>query len=500
MGNRRATNTLLLAATNVFNRAIGFAYRIVLIRVAGREAVGLWQMMIPSYFLFRVLASAGLTTATTRLIAESRAKGGQAAVGQVFRTAILVALGFGLTANALLFLLSGFLAQQVLGDPRTTLAFLIIAPSLPLMALSAVFRGYFQGIEEMKVVSTSLILEEIVYIASTLALIAYTHNRGPGLLIAGLAAGSVLGELVGLGVYLVFYPWFRPRAYGLQAISSQALRGIFHISLPATGSRLLNSLSQVTQSIIIPSRLRAVGWTATQAAVAYGELTGMALNLLFIPSLFTVAMATALLPQVTAAVSRNNWEQAKLVFLRTLNWTAFLSLPAAALFISLGEPLCQLVFGSPYAGRLLALLAWGGLLLYTQQIATATLQGLGKPNLPLLTSVIGTLGSACLLFTLTPIWQIKGAAIGLVGGWALTGALSLLLVQIYLRYWQEFWPWLVRVILAAIMCGYTAKTIYWHLLANSGVVWLSLLGAGLGAAIIYLLVTASSLRRHLAPK
>jgi stage V sporulation protein B len=495
---RKANNTLILTITNVFNRTVGFAFRIALIRIAGREAVGLWQMIMPLYFFFLVLASAGLPTAVSRSVAEHRARGDMDGVQRVFKTALSFAVVSGLTAAIILSLFAGFFSQHILTDARVKLTLLIIAPSLPLVAVSAVFRGYFQGLEVMPVVATSLIFEEIVHIAATISLVGVTLSKGPGLLAAGFAAGSLLSEVAGLGVYLVAFPLFKSSSRRQNGFSLPLLISILRLSVPATASRLLYSIGQLCQSIIIPTRLRVAGWTASQAAIAYGELTGMALNLLFMPSLFTVAMATTLLPKVTAAIARSHAEQAQAIFLQAISWTALISLPLSAMMISLGKPICQLLFGSSSAGDLLTYLAWGGLLLYTQQVAGATLQGLGKPLLPLITSAIGTAISSVLLYAFTAVWQIEGVAFGLIASWTTTGVISLYLVQRWLPFFDQFWPRLLKITVAAALSGMAAHNVYLHCLANSGRMLLSLLCAGIGACLIYLIAAAGVIRQQFA--
>lgn len=491
--NKAAANTALLTITNVINRIIGFTYRIVLIRLAGHEAIGLFQMIMPTYVLFLVMASAGLPIAVTRLIAEQKANNDMAGVQRVFRTAVVLALFFGLAANLLLFILSDIISQQMLGDARTHLALLVIAPSLPLVSLAAVFRGYFQGLEEIRVVSISLILEEIVHALATLTLVTASLGHGPKLLAASFAAGSVLCEATGLAVYLVAYPFFR--SYGPDSASPTpaVCSNILQLSLPATIGRLLQSLSQVTQSIIIPAGLRQAGWTAAQAAIAYGELTGMALSLLFVPSLFTISLAATLLPRITAGIAQGQTEAARNAFVEALTWTTFISLPIAAIFAVLGEPICQFLFRSSSAGQLLSWLAWGGILIYMQQITASTLQGLGKPVLPVIASLTGTLVSATLLLALIPIWQMKGAVIGLVGGFWVSGIFSLIMVQRRLPFFADWWPQLLRALWTGGLNAYLAKTIYWHCLANFGNIFFSLCCAGLSAALGYVLIIRKSI-------
>lgn len=467
--SKATTNTIFLTATNAFNRLVGFIYRIILIRIAGQEAVGLFQMVFPVYSLFLVLATAGLPIAVSKLVAEHQARNNQAGMRSVLRAGVITALSLGCAANALLFLLARPLAANVMQDARIYYALLIIAPSLPIVAVSAVLRGYFQGRQEMKVVCASLLTEQAAHVLATLGLVHLVLARGPVYLTAGLAAGSILGEFCGLAIYLVSYPLFRPGRSGLGLLPlRQVAHTLFSVAIPTTATRLVQSLAQLVQSILIPTRLRVAGFTASQAAIAFGQLTGMAFNLLFIPSLFTMSLAASLLPQVADAISRRSPDQARSAFLRALNWTAALSLPCTALFITLGEPICLLLFNSRSAGQILSWLAWGGLLLYTQQLSAAALQGLGKPVLPMVASLAGTLVSGGLLYWLTPIWQIQGTAVSLIVGFALSGLIALWMVDRQLPFFRQWWPTLVRMLLAAVLAGGSTHLLYLHCLANSG--------------------------------
>ncbi|MGI6344361.1 MAG: oligosaccharide flippase family protein [Bacillota bacterium] len=481
-------NTLILTITNIINRSLGFVFRIVLVRLAGQEAIGLYQMMHPIFFIFLVIATAGIPIAVSKLVAEYRAQNRPALVSVVLRTSLTLALALGLAANLLLFALSGLLSREVLGEPRTQLALLLMAPSMPLLALTAAFRGYFQGIEQIKVVSTALLVEELTHIIACLGFIRLLAGGGPSAISAGLAAAGFIEEAAGLIVYLLAYTVYRPRVpagepqVSLLAMASHLLR----TATPTTATRLVHSLSQLLQSVLIPSGLRVAGYTSSQAAIAFGELTGMALNLLFIPSMFTISLATTLLPQLTNAIARSSPREAAAAFLRALKWASFISLPCSALLITLGEPACLFLFASRSAGRLLQLLAWGGVLLYTQQISAAALQGLGRPSLPMFSSILGTAASAGLLPRLTASHGMEGAAVAVMIGMAVNGAAGLSMVQARLPFLQQWLPWLLRTGIAAVACGYTAHTIYlWCLPTMSSL--LSMLLAGPAALLVYFL-------------
>ena len=60
-----------LALAGAVTRGIGAVYHVVVVRVAGPEALGLFQMAMPVYRLASGIASIGFHVAVVRLIADS---------------------------------------------------------------------------------------------------------------------------------------------------------------------------------------------------------------------------------------------------------------------------------------------------------------------------------------------------------------------------------------------------------------------------------------------
>src|SRR5699024_179549 len=69
--------------------------------------------------------------------------------------------------------------------------------------------------------------------------------------------------------------------------SSQTKKQLFSIALPNTGSKLISSFANFFEPIIVAQSLAISGVAVHDATKQYGELTGYAMPLLFLPSFIT---------------------------------------------------------------------------------------------------------------------------------------------------------------------------------------------------------------------
>jgi len=168
-----------------------------------------------------------------------------------------------------------------------------------------------------------------------------------------------------------------------------------------------------------------MGYSATESAVAYGQLTGMAINVLFIPAVLTFPFASNLLPMMAESLHTAQTTLKKRNFHRALSFSLVLGIPCSIIFVAAGPQICELLFGVPEAGRLLAAMGWLSWMIYLQHITTATLQGLGKPAIPARNAALCTLMSSASVITLSRAWPSLGidAAVYSVMVGIITGAL-----------------------------------------------------------------------------
>ena len=135
-------NAALMTGADVLLRLAGMGLRIWLANALGGEGMGLYQLVLAVYALFVTLATAGVSVAATRLMAEELARGRAQARGMLVRLAG-TGLLLGAAAMAAQYGLAGAAARWWLGDVRAAGALRVSAFGMPWMALSAVLRGFF---------------------------------------------------------------------------------------------------------------------------------------------------------------------------------------------------------------------------------------------------------------------------------------------------------------------------------------------------------------------
>src|SRR5699024_4548558 len=173
---------------------------------------------------------------------------------------------------------------------------------------TAVLRGYFQGLQNMKPQSYAQVIEQIVRIGTISLFVHLLMPYGLEYAVIGAILSVIAGELVSL-LFLLSY--FRSNKKGLRnrfflTLKSfhQTAHSLLSIAIPSTGSRLINSLSNFLEPILVAQSLAFAGFSTKMATKQYGLLTGYATPLLMFPTFITHALGTALIPNISEADAR----------------------------------------------------------------------------------------------------------------------------------------------------------------------------------------------------
>ena len=205
-------NAALLTGSGLVLRALGMGFRVVLAAYLGGEGMGLYQLILALYMVFVSFATAGINVASARLAAQSLARG--SGMAETLRGLCFTALGFGTTAMVAQAVLAGPCARYLLHDIRAETALLILAPSLPFMAVSGAVRGCFLAARRVQPNITAQLIEQLVRMAVAVAGLRALAQWGAGYGCAAVLLGNTVSEGVSCGVMLAFAartPEFVPR-------------------------------------------------------------------------------------------------------------------------------------------------------------------------------------------------------------------------------------------------------------------------------------------------
>ncbi len=422
----------VLTAAGIFSRFLGFFYRILLPRLIGAEAVGLYQYVYPIYTTILVVSQSGIPIAISKLVSEKMAQEKQADAFRVFSLARRMSIALGLLFSLVLFFLARPLTSYL--DPLIYPAVLAITPAIFFVSIMATYRGFFQGLQTMLPTAYSQATEQLIRMITILSLSYLLLPWGIEWAAAGATFGAVTGSIVGLSLLLYLY-WkkrqeisdFKLKNAHRNLPAKKVYQRLFSLALPVTFGALVLPLMEFVDVMVVPRRLQSIGYDLSSAREVYAMFTGMAMVLVHFPTMFTVSLGATLVPSISEAYTRD-----RLAMIRQRTNTSFrmvtiITLPAAVGLFLLAEPICTVVFGEPGAAIPLRVVTWGIIFIGFQQTTTAILQGMGMVMEPARNLLLGAVLNAALNYLLTgiPALGIRGAAFSTVSGFFVAGLLNL---------------------------------------------------------------------------
>ncbi|WP_210366777.1 stage V sporulation protein B [Bacillus sp. REN3] len=415
--------TFILLLAGLVTRILGFINRIVIARFIGEEGVGLYMMAFPTLILVVTITQLGLPVAISKNIAEAEAKGDFAKIKKILVVSLATTISLSIIFTPALLLLAPYLSKTLFTDPRTHLPLLAIAPIVPIVAVSSVLRGYFQGRQNMKPSAISQVIEQLARITLIAILTKTFLPYGIEYAAAGAMVASVIGELVSLAYLIATFKLkkkFRLRKNFFQYVHSgkSTFNELMGIALPTTGSRLIGSVSWFFEPIVVAHSLALAGVAAVAATKQYGALTGFAMPLLMLPSFITYSLSTSLVPAISEANSIKNGKVIEHLLQQSLRFSLLTGGLSVVILYVLAEPLMSLMYGTSNGAYFLKLMAPFFLFYYFQGPLQAVLQALDLARAAMVNSLIGNIAKITVIFLLAsqPAFGINGAALGIVTG------------------------------------------------------------------------------------
>ena len=407
-------NAALMTGADVLLRLAGMGLRIYLANALGGEGMGLYQLVLAVYALFVTLATAGVSVAATRLMAEELSRGRAEARGMLVR---LLAAGLGLGAFAMVaqFGLAGSAAAWWLGDARAAGALRAAAFGMPWMAVSAVLRGFFIARRRVEPNVLSQLAEQTVRIGVVYVVLEQGILRGweNGRKCTAVLAATALSEAVSACMMLLFYHREARRCFAGEKARRprDPARRLWDILWPVEGGRCLASALHTAENMLVPACLTVCLLDAggRSAAVAqYGSLKGMALPLLTFPFGLLGSLSVLLMPEITQAHIRGERARLGCLLDRMLRLTGCFSALAGALFWVWGEPLALLLYHSREAGFYLRVLGPAMPLMYLESMVDGAMKGMGEQKAVFRYSLWDAVLRIAGVLLLLPRWGMKG--------------------------------------------------------------------------------------------
>lgn len=411
--------TLILACTGFLSRFMGFFYRIFLSHTIGAHGLGIFQLVLPLHALVMALSASGIQTAISRLAASHTALGQKKEARDYFFAGTVFSVGLSAAVSWFIHSNAAFFAKEILKEPLTLPLIRMFVFSFPLSALHTCINSYYLALKRTEIPAGIQLFEQLVRVGSCYLIYLIFVSEGreitPLIAVGGTLASEAASSFV--SVFFIGIS-FRKAHYFPSKIRQPfaVLRNLFHISIPLTLNRILLTLLNSMEVILIPQRLRLYGLTPTETLSVYGIFTGMALPLILFPATVTNSAAAMLMPSIAELQALGYKKRIQYVTRKILRYCLLFGGLCTILFLLFGRFLGDFLFHSPTAGTYIRTLAFICPFLYLNTTFTSVLNGLGKSGLCLLHSVLGISVRVIFVFFAIPVLGIRGYLYGILLG------------------------------------------------------------------------------------
>ena len=396
MKSKFIKSTFILIIGGAITKLMAMIIKIFLTRSIGDNGIGLYMLIMPTFNLFITLSTMSLPTSISKVISEGKSS------KKVVLPLIPISILYNLFLMLLLILLAPFIASKLLNNPDTYLPIMGIGFTLPFICMSNILKGYFYGHEKMIPYVVSNNFEQIVRLIFIIFLIPKLMNYGINIAVLGVVLINVLSELSSIICLILFIPNKKINISDLK-LDNEIFKDILNISISTTGSRFIGSISYFLEPVILSFVLLKCGYTNTFIVSEYGIITGYVFPLLLLPSFFTMAISTSLLPVTSNSLAKGNNLYAQKKLRQAITLSIFVGIIFTVFFITIPNILLKFIYNTELGINYIKITAPFFLMHYIQGPLTAYMQGANMAK----EAMLGTLKGAIIKNIFLLILPIK---------------------------------------------------------------------------------------------
>lgn len=477
--------SLILMVSAVVAKLLGAFFKIPLTNILGGVGMSYFSCAYSLFMPIYALTVTGLSSAVARMTAQSNALGMYENARRVRKTALLLFSGVGLIGSILTAVLAKPFCIYAAGSPEAYTAVTMIAPAVFFGCITAVERGYYEGLSNMYPTALSQLAEGIVKMCAGLFLCSYVTENSEAVLAyfpectdirALAAAAGILGVTLssaGAALFFVVVRLFdrrkRKKGESILMSHSEISRELVSIALPTGVSAVVTNLTAlIDMGTLIGCITYFSSKTALPSGVTaedmprfiYGSFAGIALTVFNLVPSVTNMLGKGVLPAITESWENKNREALKKGTMQALLTATIIAVPAAIGMGVLSGEILHFLFPKQsdeveICIDSLRFLMPGMICLCVSFPLFSMLQAIGKASSPLKIMILGAVVKLGGNLIAIPFMGVNGAALSTSLCYVVILAVSL---KIYIRETDiqlNFRPFGI-VLYAGIMCGAAA--------------------------------------------
>lgn len=392
MRNKFIKNTFILILGGFITKIMGMIIKIIMTRNISESAMSMYMLTLPTYNLFITIVTFSSPISISKLVSEKKND-----LKDILLNAFLISIIISSIASITLLLLSKPITVM-LHNNKLYYPILSCFLSLPFIGISSVIKGYYFGENKMHIVVISNFIEQIIRIIMFIIVLPLINNEIYA--VTFIVGSNLLSELVSLVTLSIFLPKSNISFKDIK-INKNIIKEILNISIPSTTSKIIGVISYFFEPIILTNLLLLNGYTNDYISLEYGIINGYTIALLTLPSFFTNAISTSIIPVISNAYKNKNLKLIKKRIKEVIYLSLFIGISFTSIVLLKKEYIMELIYNTTSGVKYINFIAPFFILLYLEGPLSSILQSINKSKCILTSSIIGIIIKYILMIILS---------------------------------------------------------------------------------------------------
>ena len=467
-------NGLLITAVSLIMRGIAVGFNVYLSNTIGAVAMGVFTLISTVYGFALTLATSGIGLAATRHIAE--AVGDDSSAGEksgksptvrcIVRKCIVYALFFSIISAIILYAFAPYIGEKILGDVRTVSCLKVLALSLPPIALSSVFSGYFTAVRRVYKNAIVQVFGQGVKIFFCIGLITLLGASDVESACLSVVIGGTVAEIGSFIIQYIFYileGTIRKNENTTQKAERSAMRKVLGTALPVAFSAYARSGLITIEHILIPRGLEKSGSSKDISLAAYGTIHSMVFPLVLFPSALSGSFAGLLVPEIAESLAQKDTARIERIIYRVFFAALTFAIGTAGIMMCFSYELANTVYPHANAGKYILMVAPLIPVMYLDTSVDGILKGLGEQVYCMGVNIVDALLSVILVWLLLPKMGITGYILTVYFTETVNAALSIARLLTVTKIKPRLFRWVILPLLSVTISCSVIRAFAFHI-------------------------------------
>ncbi|MFL2028142.1 putative polysaccharide biosynthesis protein [Loigolactobacillus zhaoyuanensis] len=410
-----------MTAGSMFSRILGALYVIPWMMWFGREsgqANALFAIGYNIYSVFLIISTAGIPGAVAKQVSHYNAMNEYKTGRKLFRSGMYLMVIMGIVSAVALYVLAPWLST---GDKDAIPVMRSLAAPLLVIPMMSLFRGFFQGYQDMAPSAVSQFIEQVARViymlVATYLIMQVLHGN-----YVTAVAHSTFAAFIGAIASLLVLAWYYLRKRKEWDVLADNGTDTLDIS---TRDMLMEMVRQAIPFIILDAGIAifqlvdqytffnmigdfVVGTRATFNGL-YALFAFSANKLVMIIVSLAASMAVTSVPLLSEAYTKHDFRDVRDQVDSTIELFFFIMIPAAIGMAAVAKPLYTIFYGYNFTGVLvLEFSAYTSIVLGLFTVLAAMLQGLYQNRLAIGYFVVGLVVKIAIQYPMIYLFKVFG--------------------------------------------------------------------------------------------